>query len=91
MERHKTYTWDKTFIYNHLDTKLLKSIFLDQNQYYQDCIFLINEYNTEVDKIRKTKSEFKNGPWKMRFFSNLYNLLREVIFTKDRVLQRIFA
>ncbi|KAL4510770.1 hypothetical protein ABPG72_004924 [Tetrahymena utriculariae] len=91
IEKYKTYTWDKSFIYNHLDTRLLKSIFLDDNQYFQDCIFLINEYNAEVEKIKKSKEEMKNGPWKMRFYSTLYNLLREVIFTRDRILQRSFA
>lgn len=51
----------------------------------------IRKFNEELKEVKKTKEEFKNGPWKMKFHENLHSLLKQVLFTKDRVVQRQFS
>lgn len=90
-QRHKTYTWSKKFETPEFNTSKLRSIFLEGNRDFEDCLSLIEEYKKEVSLEKLGKIEVKYGPWRMRLFSNLMNLLSEVINTKDRQVQKICA
>jgi len=40
---------------------------------------------------KKGLIEIKNGPTKQKFMTELHGLLLEIVFTRDRILQKIFA
>lgn len=86
-ENYRIMNWNNhKFSYIPLDTKMLHSVFTSDNAKFKDCVQFIEEYNAEVEKCVATKSEIQNGPWKNKFYGVLQNLLREIIFTKERNL-----
>lgn len=90
-EGYKVATWNRGFKYYHIDTSQLHSIFVDENEDFKNCLQLIQEYNTEMEKAAQKQIEINNGPQRNQFFNLLSNLLMEVIFTKNRIIQNDFV
>ena len=84
--KFKTYSWDRQFKIQKLDTSFLNSVFLQENTQFQECVFLINEFNKEMEAAKNSKEERKYNPWKIKFYSTLYSLLKEVALTRDRII-----
>ncbi|KRX01967.1 hypothetical protein PPERSA_07612 [Pseudocohnilembus persalinus] len=84
-------TWSRNFKYIEIDTESLQSKWVDNNMDFQDTLQVLKDFNQELKQHQAQNLELKNGPWKLEFCNNLFTMLSEVIFTKDRVLQSSFA
>lgn len=47
---------------------------------------MIEAFNEELRNAKSSKYEIKNGPWKLKFYKELYDCLCEVVMTKDRII-----
>ena len=90
LENYKIINWDNNFQYIKIHIADLDSIFVNTNPFFQESLSLISAYNEEVDAFEKKGTPLINGPWRSHFFVKLHNILLEIVFTKNRILQNYF-
>ncbi|EAS03934.3 hypothetical protein TTHERM_00456720 (macronuclear) [Tetrahymena thermophila SB210] len=91
LEQIKLTQWQKSFNYITIPTNQFRSVFLETNPHFNICINIIKEFNEEVVQSKETNEEIRNGPWKQKFNNQLQLLLREIVFTRDRIIQKTFC
>ena len=90
LDNYKIISWEKNFQYNKIAIQDLDSIFVNSNPFFQELISLISVYNDEVEEYQSKGIAITNGPWRSHFFIKLHNILMEIVFTRDRILQNYF-